>query len=35
MSQKRLSISDYKLTTAKKEARREKFLAEMEAVSIS
>ena len=32
MGGKQLGFSDYELTTAKKQTKREKFLAEMEAV---
>ena len=32
MAGKQLGFSDYELTTAKKQTKREKFLAEMEAV---
>jgi IS5 family transposase len=32
MSDKQLGFSDYELTTAKKQTKREKFLSEMEAV---
>ena len=35
MGGKQLGFSDYELTTAKKQAKREKFLSEMEAVVLA